>query len=62
MAQKLLEENNKLKTQVKNLDKGYVNSEESRLQSQMEGFKRQYREAYDSLVTVINVCCARAVI
>ncbi len=48
MAQKLLEENNKLKTQVKNLDKGYVNSEESRLQSQIAGVKQQYREAYDS--------------
>ena len=48
MSQKLLEENNKLKNQVKNLDKGYVSSEESRLKSEVASVKQQYREAYES--------------
>jgi hypothetical protein len=48
MAEKLLEENKKLKTQVKNLDKGYVSSEEARIESQVDALKRQYKEAYDS--------------
>ena len=48
LAQQLLEENNKLKSQVTNLDKGYVTSEEARLQAQLESAKRQYREAYES--------------
>ena len=48
MAQRLLDENTKLKTQVKNLDKGYVNSEESRIKSQVAAVKQQYREAYDA--------------
>jgi hypothetical protein len=48
MAQQLLSENNKLKSQVKNLDKGYVSSEESRLEAHTESVKRQYREAYES--------------
>jgi hypothetical protein len=48
MAEKLLEENKKLKTQVKNLDKGYVSSEEARLESQVDALKRQYKEAYDT--------------
>tara|TARA_R110002167_G_scaffold111632_1_gene283576 strand:- start:157 stop:1056 length:900 start_codon:yes stop_codon:yes gene_type:complete len=48
MAQRLLDENTKLKTQVKNLDKGYVNSEESRIKSQVAEVKQQYREAYDA--------------
>ena len=48
MAQRLLDENTKLKTQVKNLDKGYVNSEESRIKSQVSEVKQQYREAYDA--------------
>jgi hypothetical protein len=43
-----LSENNKLKSQVKNLDKGYVSSEESRLEAHTESVKRQYREAYES--------------
>ena len=48
MAQTLLEENQRLKSQVTNLDKGYVSSEESRLEAYMEALKRQYREAYES--------------
>jgi len=48
MAQQLLEENQKLKSQVTNLDKGYVNSEEARIAAQVDGLKRQYREAYES--------------
>jgi hypothetical protein len=48
MSQKLLAENNKLKSQVKNLDKGYVSSEESRLKSEVASVKQKYREAYES--------------
>jgi len=48
LAQQLLEENNKLKSQVNNLDKGYVSSEEARLQAMLESAKRTYREAYES--------------
>lgn len=48
MAQRLLDENTKLKSQVKNLDKGYVNSEESRIKGQVAAVKQQYREAYES--------------
>jgi len=48
LAQQLLEENNKLKTQVTSLDKGYVNSEEARLDAMLESAKRSYREAYES--------------
>lgn len=48
MAQKLLAENNKLRGQVKNLDKGYVNSEEARVQGEIESVKQQYRAAYDN--------------
>jgi hypothetical protein len=48
MSQRLLEENNKLKGQVKNLDKGYVSSEENRLKGELAAVKQRYREAYDS--------------
>jgi len=48
IAQQLLDENKRLKSQVTNLDKGYVSSEEARLQAQLESAKRQYREAYES--------------
>jgi len=48
MAQQLMQENQKLKSQVKNLDQGYVNSEEARVEAQLEGLKRQYREAYET--------------
>lgn len=48
MAQKLLAENNKLRGQVKNLDKGYVNSEEARVQGEIESVKQQYRNAYEN--------------
>ena len=48
LAQQLLEENNKLKSQVKNLDKGYVSSEENRVLAQNESAKRQFREAHES--------------
>lgn len=48
LAQQLLDENNKLKTQVTSLDKGYVNSEEARLNAMLEAAKRNYREAYES--------------
>ena len=43
-----LQENNKLKSQVKNLDKGYVSSEESRLETEIDSLKRQYKEAYET--------------
>ena len=48
MAEKLLEENKTLKSQVKNLDKGYVSSEESRLETEIDSLKRQYKEAYEA--------------
>jgi hypothetical protein len=48
MSQRLLAENNKLKGQVKNLDKGYVSSEENRLKSEVASVKQKYREAYDA--------------
>lgn len=48
MAQRLLDENNKLKTHVKNLDKGYVQSEESRIEGQIANVKQQHRAAYES--------------
>lgn len=48
IAQQLLDENRTLKSQVSNLDRGYVSSEEGRLQAQLESAKRQYREAYES--------------
>ena len=48
MAEKLLQENKKLKSQVHNLDKGYVSSEESRLETEVDSLKRQYKEAYES--------------
>ena len=48
LAQQLMDENKKLRSQVTNLDKGYVTSEEARLQAQLESAKRQYREAYES--------------
>jgi len=48
MAQQLLEENQKLKGQVQNLDRGYVSSEEGRINAQVETLKQQYRAAYES--------------
>ena len=48
MAERLLQENNQLKSQVKNLDKGYVSSEEARLESEIDSLKRQYKESYDT--------------
>ena len=48
MAEKLLEENKTLKSQVKNLDKGYVSSEELVLETEIDSLKRQYKEAYDT--------------
>lgn len=48
MAQRLLDENNKLKTHVKNLDKGYVQSEESRIEGQIANVKQQHKAAYES--------------
>ena len=48
MAEKLLEENKTLKSQVKNLDKGYVSSEESRLETEIDSLKRRYKEAYEA--------------
>lgn len=48
LAQQLMDENKKLKSQVTNLDKGYVSSEEARLQAQLESAKRQFSQAYES--------------
>jgi type II secretory pathway pseudopilin PulG len=48
LSQQLIEENNKLKTRVKALDTGYLSEYGSRLQSQTEGAKRIYKEAYEA--------------
>jgi len=47
MAQKLLEENNKLKGRVQQLDNGYLNEYGSRLTTQEEAAKRAYKAAYE---------------
>ncbi len=47
MAQKLLEENNKLKGRVQQLDSGYLNEYGSRLTTQEEAAKRAYKAAYE---------------
>jgi len=47
LSQQLLDENNKLKTRVKALDTGYLSEYGSRLQSQTDGAKRIYKEAYE---------------
>ncbi len=48
LSQQLIEENNKLKTRVKALDTGYLSEYGSRLESQTEGAKRIYKEAYEA--------------
>lgn len=48
LSQQLLEENNKLKGRVKALDTGYLSEYGSRLQSQTDGAKRIYKEAYEA--------------
>jgi len=48
LSQQLLDENNKLKTRVKALDTGYLSEYGSRLQSQTDGAKRIYKEAYEA--------------
>jgi len=48
LSQQLIEENNKLKTRVKALDTGYLSEYGSRLESQTEGAKRVYKEAYEA--------------
>lgn len=47
-SQQLLDENNKLKTRVRALDTGYLSEYGSRLESQTDGAKRIYKEAYES--------------
>ena len=47
LSQQLLQENNKLKGRVKALDTGYLSEYGSRLQSQTDGAKRVYKEAYE---------------
>ena len=48
LSQQLLDENNKLKTRVKALDTGYLSEYGSRLESQTDGAKRIYKEAYEA--------------
>ena len=48
LSQQLLDENNKLKTRVRALDTGYLSEYGSRLQSQTDGAKRIYKEAYEA--------------
>jgi GH15 family glucan-1,4-alpha-glucosidase len=48
LSQQLLNENNKLKTRVKALDTGYLSEYGGRLQSQTDGAKRIYKEAYEA--------------
>ena len=48
LSQQLLDENNKLKTRVKALDTGYLSEYGTRLESQTEGAKRIYKEAYEA--------------
>jgi len=48
LSQQLIDENNKLKTRVKALDTGYLSEYGTRLESQTEGAKRIYKEAYEA--------------
>ncbi len=48
MAQKLLDENNKLKGRVQQLDNGYLTEYGNRLSTQEEAAKRAYKQAYES--------------
>jgi len=48
LSQQLINENNKLKTRVKALDTGYLSEYGTRLESQTEGAKRVYKEAYEA--------------
>ena len=48
LSQQLIDENNKLKTRVKALDTGYLSEYGSRLESQTDGAKRVYKEAYEA--------------
>ena len=48
LSQQLIAENNKLKTRVKALDTGYLSEYGTRLESQTEGAKRIYKEAYEA--------------
>ena len=47
MAQKLLDENNKLKGRVQQLDNGYLNEYGNRLTTQEEAARRAYKAAYE---------------
>lgn len=48
LSQQLIEENKKLKSRVKNLDSGYLNEYNNRLQSQETTAKELYRQAYEA--------------
>ena len=48
MAQKLLDEKNKLKGRVQQLDNGYLNEYGNRLSTQEEAAKRAYKQAYEA--------------
>jgi hypothetical protein len=48
ISKQLWEENKKLKGRVKALDTGYLSEYGSRLQSQTDGAKRVYKEAYEA--------------
>ena len=48
LSQQLLQENQTLKGRVQALDTGYLSEYGTRLQSQTEAAKRQYKEAYES--------------
>ncbi len=48
MAQKLLDENNKLKGRVQQLDNGYLNEYGNRLSTQEQSAKTAYKQAYEA--------------
>ncbi len=48
LSQQLIEENKKLKSRVQNLDSGYLNEYNNRLQSQETTAKELYRQAYEA--------------
>tara|TARA_R100000742_G_C4274742_1_gene94870 strand:+ start:626 stop:1528 length:903 start_codon:yes stop_codon:yes gene_type:complete len=48
LSRRLIEENKKLQTRVKNLDTGYVSEYGTRLQAQSQQAKQMYTEAYEA--------------
>jgi len=48
VAEQLIQENQKLKTRVSNLDSGYLTEQGARVDSQLEAARRVFKEAYES--------------